>query len=40
MEGKQATDWIVDIVCKYITAKAEDDSLKKCIADFKGMVAK
>ena len=29
MERKQATDWIVDIVCKNINAKAEDDALKQ-----------
>ena len=40
MERKQATDWIVDIVSKNITAKAEDDALKKCIANLKGMAAK
>ena len=37
VEQKHMVDWILSNVKKSITAKQEDDALKKCVADLKGM---
>jgi len=38
VEQRHMVDWIIGNVKKGITAKQEDDALKKCIADLKGLV--
>ena len=37
VEQKHMVDWIISNVRKSITAKAEDEALKKCVADLKNL---
>jgi F-type H+-transporting ATPase subunit b len=37
VEQKHMVDWIINSVKKSITAKQEDDALKKCVNDLKGL---
>ncbi len=37
VEQRHMVDWIMGSVRKSITAKQEDDALKKCVQDLKGL---
>jgi F-type H+-transporting ATPase subunit b len=37
VEQRHMVDWIISNVRKSITAKQEDEALKKCVADLKAL---